>query len=316
MLILDKKMENLDLSIVSPVYLSEDCIDELVDRVNKALFEKVNSFEIILVDDGSPDFSWQKIKENTKKYKHVVGLKLSRNFGQHHAIAAGLGIARGAYVVVMDCDLQNPPEEILTLYDAAARGNEIVLSRRKSRDDSFVSHSGSKLYHACMSFLIGRKIDPEIGSFCIMSNFVVSQYLRFTEHFRTLVDIIYYLGFSPLIIDLPNPKREKGKSSYSFSKKFYMAVNELINHTTRIIYLCVGFSFCLVLVSVLSLFLIFITSFFGGVGVPGWASLISILIFFGGFLGAMLGLIGLYVAKVYVEVRNRPLFIIQEKLNQ
>lgn len=309
-------MSEVELSIISPVYLSDGCLKELIDRIFKTVPTLCQSFELILVDDGSPDSSWSIIENHAKQKNNIVGVKLSKNFGQHQAIAAGIGIAKGSYVVVMDCDLQNPPEEITRLYNEAKTGkHDIVLSRRKNRVDGVVSQYGSYLYHGIMTLLTGKNIDPEIGTFCIFSRKVADEYVRLREKHRTLIDILFYLGFSPHVIDLPNPQRGAGKSSYTFKKKFLLAVNELINHTTRVIYFCVGFSFILVILSLLSLLCIFTQYMLGNIGVPGWASVISLVIFFGGFIGAMLGLIGLYIAKVYIEVRDRPLYVIQNRIN-
>jgi polyisoprenyl-phosphate glycosyltransferase len=310
-----QKLINPVLSIVSPVYYAQDCIDELCQRIIEAVTPLVESFEIILVEDGSLDNSWNKILEQANKNSNICGIRLSRNFGQHQAITAGLAAARGEFVVIMDCDLQNPPEEIHRLYHAAAKGHEIVLSRRKLRSDPLISRYGSKLYHGLISLLSGRKRDAEIGSFCILSKKVVAEYLRFQEYHRTLLDVVYYLGFSPHIIDLPNHARTIGESSYSFSKKFYAAINELVNHSARLMYVAVGFSFSLAIISAASLLYILARGVFGGFGVPGWASLIAVVLFIGGFLGGMLGVVGLYIAKVYTEVRRRPLFVVQEKIN-
>ena len=153
------------LSIVSPVYRAEKIIPELVERIKIAASQITDNFEIILVEDCGPDNSWSAIEKECLIDKRVKGIKLSRNFGQHYAITAGLNYSKGEWVVVMDCDLQDLPEEISNLYNKTKEGFDIVLARRFERQDTFLKRLSSKIFYTTLSYLTGTKQDNTIANF-------------------------------------------------------------------------------------------------------------------------------------------------------
>ena len=155
----------MKLSVVSPVYRAELVLEELVERISNSIPSAFNSFEIILVDDFSPDKSWQKIEEISKRNNNVRGFKLSRNFGQHYAITKGLNQVKGDYIVVLDCDLQDQPEEINKLFIESQKGYDIVLARRYERKDSLYKKTVSKLFYKTLSYLTGTKQDATVSKF-------------------------------------------------------------------------------------------------------------------------------------------------------
>ncbi len=161
----------LHISIVSPVYKAPEILPELVARLEESLTKITNSFEVILVDDGCPWDSWSVVERLAEKYSFIKGIKLSRNFGQHYAITAGLDYAKGEWVVVMDCDLQDRPDEIFNLYSKALGGWEIVQARRMDRKDRFIKKLTSRLFHILYSFLSGINSDSSIGNFGISAFF-------------------------------------------------------------------------------------------------------------------------------------------------
>ena len=161
------------IAVVVPVYSAEKILDELCSRLTFNLSQITDSFEIILVDDSSSDGSWNKIKENTLKDDRIKGFLLSRNFGQHHAITAGIDKADAEWVVVMDCDLQDRPEEIVQLYNKAMQGFDIVLALRKNRKDHLLKKISSKLFYLILSFFSGMKFNGEVGNFGIYNKKVV-----------------------------------------------------------------------------------------------------------------------------------------------
>jgi polyisoprenyl-phosphate glycosyltransferase len=165
----------MKLSVVSPVYRAELVLDELVERIAKSIPSAFNSYEIILVDDFSPDKSWNKIVEISNNNSNVRGFKLSRNFGQHYAITAGLNQVFGDYVVVLDCDLQDQPEEIEKLFNESQKGFDIVLARRYERKDSFYKKTVSKLFYKTLSYLTGTKQDATVANFGIYSKQVIDE---------------------------------------------------------------------------------------------------------------------------------------------
>ena len=161
----------LHISIVSPVYKAPEILPELVARLEESLTKITNSFEVILVDDGCPWDSWSVVERLAEKYSFIKGIKLSRNFGQHYAITAGLDYAKGEWVVVMDCDLQDRPDEIFNLYSKALGGWEIVQARRMDRKDRFIKKLTSRLFHILYSFLSGINSDSSSGNFGISAFF-------------------------------------------------------------------------------------------------------------------------------------------------
>ena len=172
------------LSIVSPVYQAESIVGILVQRIKESIKSITENFEIVLVEDGSLDKSWSAIEEECKKDKRVKGIKLSRNFGQHYAITAGLDFVQGEWVVVMDCDLQDEPSEIKNLFGKAKDGHKVVLARRESRNDIFQKKLSSTLFYKTLSFLTGVKQDATIANFGIYHEDVISAIKQMREPFR------------------------------------------------------------------------------------------------------------------------------------
>ena len=174
----------MKLSVVSPVYRAELVLDELVERIEKSISSAFNSYEIILVDDFSPDKSWQKIVDISKTHRNVRGFKLSRNFGQHYAITAGLNQVTGDYIVVLDCDLQDQPEEIEKLFNESQKGFDIVLARRYERKDSLYKKMVSKLFYKLLSYLTGTKQDATVANFGIYSKQVINEVVKLEEKIK------------------------------------------------------------------------------------------------------------------------------------
>ena len=190
----------MQLSIIIPVYGSPESIKELCERVSTSLRGLVDSFEIILVDDECPDDSWSEIKKTTQTLPNVIGLKLSRNFGQHKAICAGLHESKGDYCVVMDCDLQDLPEDIPTLYEKAKEGNDVVLGQRIERQDKKFKVLKSKVFYYFFNLLSGLNSDPTVANFSIISRKVVTAYLSFKEQDIDYTNVINWLGFDAVKI--------------------------------------------------------------------------------------------------------------------
>src|SRR3954462_12979955 len=164
----------IEISVVSPVYRAERLVAPLVSRLRKALETLSLSYEIILVEDCSPDRSWEAVVKESQSNSEIIGVRLSRNFGQHSAISAGLRRARGRWIVVMDCDLQDQPEEVPRLLKQALDGYDIVRARRLFRQDSTLKRSSSKLFHLMLGYLTGTKLDASIANFGIYHHKVIS----------------------------------------------------------------------------------------------------------------------------------------------
>jgi glycosyltransferase involved in cell wall biosynthesis len=300
------------ISIVSPVYKAEEIVDKLVERVSAEVSKITEHFEMILVEDGSPDSSWQKIVENCRRDKRVKGIKLSRNFGQHYAITAGLDHAKGDWVVVMDCDLQDRPEEIAKLYAKAQEGYDIVFARRRYRQDNFLKRFLSRLFYKVLSYLTDTAQDSAIANFGIYSKNVVQVLRGMREHIRYFPALVRWIGFKTGCVDVVHARREMGETSYSFRKGLNLALDVMLAFSEKPLRLAVRVGILISLTSFLYALYIVVRALWGTTSVIGWPSLIVSIWFLAGIIIFILGVVGLYVGKVFEQVKNRPLYVIEE----
>lgn len=302
------------LSIISPVYKAENIVDELVKRIVQEVSKITDHFEIILVEDGSPDNSWKKIVENCSKDKRVVGLKLSRNFGQHFAITAGIHNSNGQYIVIMDCDLQDDPVNIIDLYNKSKEGFDIVFTKRLSRQHPFIKNLGSKLYYYILNYLSDGKYSLDTGSMVLFSKTVKENLVKLKEHERLYIQMLKWVGFNSTVITVEHKKRFEGKSSYTFTKIVKLGFSGIVAHSDKLLTLSISVGFILSLTSLLSITVVVLLYFFQGFQ-SGWASLICMILMSTGLILMSSGILGLYLGKVYNQVKERPLFIVQKGLN-
>jgi dolichol-phosphate mannosyltransferase len=304
------------ISVVSPVYRAEKIVDELVRRNVLALSAITDDFEIILVEDCGPDNSWDKIVENCRKDSRVKGIKLSKNFGQHHAITAGLDHASGDWVVVMDCDLQDQPEEIIKLYEKTKEGYDIVYARRANRQDGFVKKLASQAFRWVFEWLSGIAIDKTIANFGIYNQKVIEATAQLREPMRDFNPMIRWVGFRSTSIDVVHASRYEGKSSYNFKKMANLALSTILAYSDKPLRMTVKLG---LLISVLS-FLFAIFNLFeymtGRITQPGFTTLILSLWIIGGLIIFVLGIVGLYIGKIFEAVKHRPLYVISNIVNE
>ena len=303
----------MHLSIVSPVYRAEKMIDELVNRLTTELSKITNDYEIILVDDCGPDNSWQKIEERSAKDARVKGIRLSRNFGQHHAITAGLDFSTGEWIVVMDCDLQDRPEEIINLYTEAQQGFDIVFARRIDRQDSFIKRKSSQFFYAVFSYLSGIKQDGTIANFGVYSRKVIDAVNSIREPMRAFSPMARWVGFNKTHLDVIHAERFEGKSSYNWEKLINLALDIAISYSDKPLKLVIKTGLCISFLSVLYVLYALFAYFTGIFKVKGYTSLIVSIWFLAGLIIFILGVIGLYLGKTFEGVKNRPLYLVDKK---
>lgn len=302
----------MKLSIVSPVYRAELVLDELVERIAKSVPSAFNSYEIILVDDFSPDKSWQKIVEISSKNSNVRGFKLSRNFGQHYAITAGLNQVFGDYVVVLDCDLQDQPEEIEKLFNESQKGFDIVLARRYERKDSLYKKTVSKLFYKTLSYLTGTKQDATVANFGIYSKQVINEVVKLEEKIKYFPTMVKWVGFSTSYVNVEHASRSEGKSNYNLKKLLNLALDIILAYSDKPLRLIIKFGLSIAMVSFLMVIYVLFEKITGKVSVSGYASLIISIWFLSGCLLTTLGVVGLYIGKIFEGVKNRPSYIIEK----
>jgi glycosyltransferase involved in cell wall biosynthesis len=302
----------MDISVVIPVYGCRSCLDDLHQRLVAALSAITPNYEIILVNDACPQNSWEVIKQIALKDPHVKGVDLSRNFGQIRAITAGLHYAEGEWVVVMDCDLQDKPEEIARLYAKAQEGHDVVFTRRAVRHDSFLKKLSSKVFYWIYGYFTNGAFDSSIGNFSISRRMVMENYKRMGDQNRAFILFIKWMGFKSAVIDIDHAERAAGKSSYTLRKQVRMALEIITTQSNKPLILSIRLGFGVSLLAFLygtymiARYLVF------GISVMGWTSTIVSIYFVGGIIMAQLGILGLYIGYVFDQTKGRPTFIVRE----
>jgi polyisoprenyl-phosphate glycosyltransferase len=306
-------MEAVELSVVVPVYACEASLRELHRRLTESLAWTEGSYELVFVEDRGPDGSWGILRELAQGDAHVRAFRLSRNFGQHAAITAGLSKSRGRWTVVMDCDLQDPPEEITRLYAKAGEGHDIVLARRTQKRSPVFRRLASKLYFALLNTFAGTSIDPGHGSFSIISRKVVDSYLTFKDRDRHYLFVLYWLGFDQASIEYEHAPRASGKSAYTVRRLLGHALGGMFFQTTILLRWVIYLGFFLAALG-LGAAVYFTAARISGNAYPGWTSLVVLLLVIGGLITISTGVTGLYIGRVFNEARGRPLYVVDEEI--
>lgn len=297
-------------SVVVPVYKAEDCLDELYIRLKASLEAITNDFEIILIEDCGGDRSWPIIADLARCDRRVKGIQFSRNFGQHYGITAGLDYSEGDWVIVMDCDLQDRPEEILRLYAKAQEGYDVVLARRGCRQDAPLKRLSSWLFYKIFSYLADMDYDGETGNFRIVSRKVVISVRAMRERLRFFGGLVNWIGFPTTSIDVQHDERFTGKTSYTFRKLWKLASETIIAYSDKPLRLSIRFGFTVSAFAFAYGGYIAYRALAYGTPISGWSSLIVSLYLLGGIIISILGILGIYLGKAFDETKRRPLYII------
>ncbi len=308
-------MGKTEISVVIPVYGCRAAVKELHRRLSETLKGMNKEYEIILVDDSCPQGSWEEIYDVCKSDDHVKGIHFSRNFGQMCAIAAGLDNCIGDWIVVMDCDLQDRPEAIPELYKKAMEGYDVVFVSRKNRKDKNVTKLLSKSFYRVYSYFTGGYFDPNICNFSISKRIVIENYCRMKEHTRAYGMFIKWLGFRQTSIQIEADKRYEGKSSYDFKKKWRMATDIITTQSTKPLQFSIRLGFFMVFCSAIYILYLLLRYILVGDLQVGWTTIIASIYLVGGFILWAIGISGIYIGNIFSEVKNRPLYVIAEKLN-
>ncbi|OGG51683.1 glycosyltransferase [Candidatus Kaiserbacteria bacterium RIFCSPHIGHO2_02_FULL_54_11b] len=308
-----KNADHPEISVVVPVYGSDNALRELHQRIVATVEKITPSFELILVNDASPDNAWQVIRELSARDKRVRGLNLSRNFGQYPAITAGLQASRGEWVVVMDCDLQDQPEEIEQMYAKAKEGYFAVIGSRQTRHDSRLRSFVSQVFYATLSYLSGTYQDPTLANFGIYHRRVIEAILSLQDHMRYFSVMVRWVGFRTATIPVQHAKRKGGASGYSLRKLLSLATDIILAYTEKPLRLIIKFGVIVTAISGAYLFIIIVRTLIAGTEEP-FGLLIGSLWFIFGLLSTMLGVMALYIGKIFDEAKKRPIYIVQEEV--
>lgn len=295
-------------------------LDSLVGR-NTAVLQQmmsdglISDYEIILVNDASPDNSWEKMKEICAKDIHIKGINLSRNFGQHYAITAGLSKVSGEWTVVMDCDLQDRPEEIVGLFKKAQEGYDTVFAELVEREDRFMKKFTSRAFNYFFAYFTDSPVRRKTNNFGIYHKKVIDAVLSMGDYIRCFPIEVRWVGFNigyhPVIKDA----REEGTSGYTWSKLFSFAFDNIIAFSNKPLRMALQFGFCIVGLSILMALYYLIRYLVGGISVSGFTTIVISLWLIGGIIISLIGMVGIYLGRVFDKVKDRPTFIIDETVN-
>ena len=302
------------ISIVSPVYRAEKILPILVSEINLVMERIGEDYEIILVDDRSPDNSWEVMKVLSSQNPKIKSIRLSRNFGQHSAIFAGLTKAKGDWVVVMDCDMQDQPKEIAKLYKKALEGYDIVLGQRENRKDKFLKKLSSKLFYKVFNYLSGANFDNNVANFGIYHQKTIKSILDMKDYVKFFSLFINWIGFKSISIPIEHGEREEGKSTYSVGRLFKQAFNVIISFSDKPLRLFINFGLSISVLSfIVGIYYLYL-ALTGKIAQPGFSSLILSIWFLSGIIISCIGIVGVYLGKTFDQAKGRPTFIIDEEV--
>ena len=302
-----------DISIVVPVYGCDGTLLELHKRIADSVASIPASFELIFVDDCGPGHPWELINELAQSDPRVIGLRLTKNFGQHTAIMAGVDLARGGWLVIMDCDLLDRPEEIPRLWAKAQEGHDIVVGRRVERQDGVLKRLSSRFFWWCFIYMTEQESDATQASFGIYSRKVVDVISSLPEQPRIFPLLVRWAGFKAATVDISHGRRIEGDSSYNLSRKLSLAVNAIVSYSNKPLKMFIQFGFIIAFSAFCYGFYLVIRYFVFDYNVPGWTSVIVSLYFLSGILLFGMGVLGIYIGRIFNQVKERPLYVVKDR---
>ncbi|MDI1355627.1 MAG: glycosyltransferase family 2 protein [bacterium] len=306
---------NRKISIVVPIYNSSGFMSNLLEAIDLQKNESRWELELILVDDGSLDNSYEKIEELSHTYHYIKGIKLSKNFGHQIAVKTGLSHATGDYIAIIDDDLQDPPSHLPLFFGYLDKGYDVAYGVRKKRKESFLKRIGYNGFYRLLKSMSDTDIPLDSGDFCVMKKHVVSNMLKFKEKDPFLRGIRAWVGFKQIGVEYERAARFEGESGYTIKKLLKIAMDGIFSFSSvpiRVITVLgiIGLVFAVVYsVSVIFGYLAH------GIVVKGFPTLAIIISFFSSLILICLGLIGEYIVRIYNEVRDRPYVIIEKTIN-
>lgn len=300
------------ISVVIPAYNEEDNIPNIVNKIEDVFQSMDYKYEIILVDDGSKDKTYETLKNIALIKENVFFIEFSRNFGKDQALKAGIDNCRGDLLITLDADMQHPPELMKVMVKKWEEGYEIVYAFRESEnpDAKLKNRIGSKLFYTLLNYLSDIKVENGIADYRLMDKKAVEELKKIGEYELFLRGMIKWIGFRQIGIPYTPDNRTYGNSNYSITSLIYLALHGVTSFSIKPLYGAVYLGFTFSLASIIYLPYV-LYSHFAGLEVSGWASLIMTIVFFGGLQLIILGIIGIYVGKMFMQTKNRPNYIIR-----
>lgn len=312
-------MKSKLVSIVIPAHNEEDNIIVIVDRIEKVFEELSYRFEILVVDDGGTDRTLEVIENLSKTKSNFYYIEFSRNFGHQPALKAGLDYAKGDCVISLDADLQHPPEMFKQMLAKWEEGYEVVYTRRQEdKRQSFKKRKTSTYFYKLLNSLSSIEIEPGTADFRLLDRRAVNVFKDFKENDLFIRGLVKWLGFRQFAIDYIPEERFAGASKYNLKRMMRLAVQGVTSLSTKPLHVAVFLGFFFSFAALLYVPYV-LYAFYTGESVSGWASLITTVAFFGGLQLIILGIIGIYIGKMFMQTKNRPNYIIRssnlEELN-
>jgi dolichol-phosphate mannosyltransferase len=305
------------VSLVVPVYFEEDCILQFISEV-RASFKTIETnyqYEFVFVDDGSKDKTVELIKDQAKNDKQIKLIEFSYNHGKQAAVSAGIKYATGDYMIYMDADLQDPPQEIPRFIEEIEKGYDLVFGIRKEKKDSFVNVILSKFFWWILEKFTGLKLPRGLAVMRIFNKKFASRFLSYVEQNRFIEGMFLHVGLKQQVIEVEQRERFAGVSKFNFKKKMTLAFDAIFDFSELPLKMAVRLGFYLMILAVLALISIVVARLFFIEFQVGWASTIIIITGATGVLLFFIGILAIYIGRIYKEVKSRPLFSVKELTN-
>ncbi len=302
------------ISIVSPFFNEEDMVNIFLEKTYSVLLEIQESFEIVVVNDGSTDSTLDLLKKAKEKYPNLRIINLSRNFGKEGALTAGLEKAKGEVIIPIDADLQNPPELIKELIVQWKKGYDVVLAKRINRSsEDALRRIPAHLFYKLHNKISNTIIPEDVGDFRLITRQVRDAIKQLPENQRFMKGIFAWVGFKTTVIEYKHVSREAGKSSFHGRKLLDLAIDGITSFSIIPLRIWLSIGSIIALLSFLYGSFIVIRTLIFGVDLPGYASLVTIILFLGGVQLISIGILGEYIGRIYKEAKRRPSYIIENE---
>jgi len=306
---------NKDISIVVPIYYEEENIFPLYERLKEVVADEMGlDYEIIFINDGSKDDSVKNIKKLREQDDGIKLINFSRNFGHQVAVTAGLEHTNGEVSVIIDADLQDPPELIIDMYEKYKEGYDVVYAKRKSRaGESFFKKKTAKVFYRLLDFISEVDIPLDTGDYRLISKRVVAQLNNMTEKNRFIRGLVTWVGFKQTYVEYNRDERHAGETGYSLSKMIKFSLDGITSFSTFPLKIATIFGTLISGVSFIYILRIIYLKYFTEKTIQGWSSIMVSNLFLGGIILLTLGILGEYIGRIYTELKNRPQYIIKDK---
>jgi glycosyltransferase involved in cell wall biosynthesis len=307
-------IDSVELSLIVPVFNEEEVVTLFITTVEKVLSQRQISYELLFINDGSKDNTHEVLVELSKNNNRIKIINLSRNFGKEQALSAGLDFASGRAAIPIDCDLQDPPEVIIEMYDKWQEGFDVILAKRIDRSsDGFIKRKTSAIFYDLINAVSDIDIPKNVGDFRLIDRKVIDVLKTYSEKTRFMKGIFASVGFKQATVEYTRPERAAGTTSWNYLGLYKLAIEGIVSFTSVPLKI---WSYVGAIVSIMSFIygmFLFARTLIWGVDLPGYTSLMVVLLVMSGLILLSLGVIGEYISRIFIELKGRPIYIVMDK---